>query len=459
MGCWVGWMVVRWGGGGGGWGGEVGGWGGGILLVRTPDEVLAKNPSHADPLEHGLRWTVVRREVEARCPDLPRFLPEAGDVGHGVERQQTKLQCLLQAHMLGNGYKTASGDYNWEEVAKRIEQQSPHLSGQVLDMCTFVAKYSGGTSVPTFLRELDRWSKTQVVRSDVASTTWRQLGGVDLTHFPETVIAMTKAALSSPSNYVRNGVSVLLTGQDVTNFATKWKASTITLSTMTKMARSFYNLTVKDTQGNIKKEYKEVTEANFERTLGEMQIRAVLSISGKKGARRVYYSTLKDIQYVFWQEMMELCPNLKQSNVECPFGELTPPAKGKAAGKGKSAASIMINYNANGSIAHSTLEELGFVTGATIELKKPDDERKNAKWTIKAIDAEGMATLEIKLGDLDKDVDDSTPVRRRLKGKASDHDREVRVPTGVLLDDYKAECDAKFAPPTRPDFWPKPFNP
>eukprot|EP00959_Pyramimonas_sp_CCMP1952_P119292 2493902-Pyramimonas_sp.AAC.1 len=58
---------------------------------------------------------------------------------------------------------------------------------------------------------------------DVPSSVFKILGTVEFASAPDVIIAMVKSAMCSPENYVKNGVSTLLTSWDVQNLVGKNK--------------------------------------------------------------------------------------------------------------------------------------------------------------------------------------------------------------------------------------------
>ena len=130
-------------------------------------QVLAANSSQSSALENGLEWVVIRKEVERAVPGLPNMLSECGNAGHATERLQTRLQTLLQIFNMGQRNMEAKGDYDWPLVAAHIERRHSHLRMQVLDMTTFVERWSGGGTRGVFLVELDLWSKQLKCRCEV----------------------------------------------------------------------------------------------------------------------------------------------------------------------------------------------------------------------------------------------------------------------------------------------------
>jgi hypothetical protein len=185
-------------------------------------KVLEMSPGFAEPLRDGLEWLIVRHQLATACPGLASFLQEAGNAGHGIERQQTKMQTLLQIHMKAQRNIAFKGEAQWDNIALDIERTRPFLHGQVKDMCEYVKEYSGGAD-PTFLKNLDEWSKCLQTRRDIPGKAFSMLAGVPFAQGPEYITACVKAMLVAPDCYCRDGQSRLLTCMDTATITGKNK--------------------------------------------------------------------------------------------------------------------------------------------------------------------------------------------------------------------------------------------
>lgn len=106
---------------------------------------------------------------------------------------QTRRWCEHDLHpypRLPSGKTTLlpDGKVDWRAVTNSVELLNPHFKGQVMDLCLFVEKWSGGAGGPKdahYLRELDSWAKTQTRKVDVPSHMFKLLAQCDLTFAPE----------------------------------------------------------------------------------------------------------------------------------------------------------------------------------------------------------------------------------------------------------------------------------
>ena len=64
----------------------------------SKDRIFGECSSYKEPYENGMRWLVVRWEVNQALPELADFLQQCGNAGHGTEEHQSQLATLLQIH-------------------------------------------------------------------------------------------------------------------------------------------------------------------------------------------------------------------------------------------------------------------------------------------------------------------------------------------------------------------------
>ena len=81
--------------------------------------VLEKQPSFAQPLKRGLRWTVIAHQLVTRCPGLMGFLANSGNADHGTARVSTTVQRAKRVWKLALQRKQLTTDEDWA-VVKRI---------------------------------------------------------------------------------------------------------------------------------------------------------------------------------------------------------------------------------------------------------------------------------------------------------------------------------------------------
>ena len=179
-------------------------------------KVLRECPTFAKPIEDGLEWVVYRRELEQECPELPGFLSEAGNVGHGVHRRQTPLQTLLQVHGKIQQKKATTAE-EFKAIVEEVEAVKPDMKGQVADYLPYAATFSGG-STPIFILDLDRFCKQLQHRWQVHSAQFKILAACKVLDVPEYLAACLKFAMTccDHPSYVQRGESKVWSSSDVT---------------------------------------------------------------------------------------------------------------------------------------------------------------------------------------------------------------------------------------------------
>ena len=162
-----------------------------------------------------MNWIRVRREVHTAMPDLAAFLSEAANAGSGIAREHTVTQVLLQIHQKANANKIATGDWHWDKVVTAIEKAHIGLQGQVRDMTSYVAAWSGGV-VPVYLQHIDEFAKTLTARTRITPFMMGALAKVPLSQCPDFITTCVIAMMAAPSGYTNAaGESTLLNGSEV----------------------------------------------------------------------------------------------------------------------------------------------------------------------------------------------------------------------------------------------------
>jgi hypothetical protein len=269
-------------------------------------------------------------------------------------------------------------------------------------------------------------------------------------------MSLVKAAMTSPPAYMRNNMSNLLTSSDLQNMSGKNKAKTIQVNAMIRTAKVWFKdvvrklnrSEVKDSEGkplNVEPDY--MTEAEFNRILGDMQCHAVLFIMGKKSRRS--FGSLNAIKVDFMGDMYVACP--PSADVESPFGnlEVVDIAKLRANGGACSSASAsFVAFEEDGSVDKSTLQNLGFVVQNHVQLIKPPGE-PTATYEIKKFEGNYVFLNKVvhdsgsdSGGEHESDEENEAPVQRVIGKTAAADQNLMKVVIGVLMDTYKV-CAAK----------------
>ena len=63
-------------------------------------KVVESQPSFRQPMERGLKYTVIAHELAEACPGLMRFLAITGNADHHTARVATTIQRLKRVYMI-----------------------------------------------------------------------------------------------------------------------------------------------------------------------------------------------------------------------------------------------------------------------------------------------------------------------------------------------------------------------
>ena len=89
------------------------------------DKCLEKFPSYKAPLERGIRWAVVRREVAKAFPRLALFLQEAGNTEHGAEQHISNIDVMCDIHAKSLRNIALHKEPRWANIAKEVTCSVP----------------------------------------------------------------------------------------------------------------------------------------------------------------------------------------------------------------------------------------------------------------------------------------------------------------------------------------------
>ena len=136
----------------------------------SKSKVLQANPAYGELLTQGPEVTAIRWQVEKVIPELPGFLSEAANAGHGVERRASTIQaCLRIAH-------------HYEMTDDKLEEEqrwSLVRAGENADLVAFVKRWSGGTGNPFLLHEVEGWCRCLPFITELPSKVLGQLAKLE----------------------------------------------------------------------------------------------------------------------------------------------------------------------------------------------------------------------------------------------------------------------------------------
>ncbi len=253
-------------------------------------------PSIKEAYEKGMKWVVVRHEVEAACPDLPSFLQEVGNVGHSTRKKNTMIQTLLQIHTRLVQNTKMLGKPNVIGISRQLATTRPELDGHVPDMVAFVQMWAGGDN-PIYLNELEAWSKQLHSRREITTKMLREFSRVQLSRFPEYIVACIKAGLAAPDSFCDGCECKLFNSSDLTQMVTMPHSGYVAAATtIMRDAREWL-----DKVGGI--------DANVTtKAIGDLDVRLVMHIHCKKVKTRRSFKSLVEIAQCFVSETIAIVP-------------------------------------------------------------------------------------------------------------------------------------------------------
>ena len=158
-------------------------------------------------------------------PDLAHVVSEAGNAGQQIAKPETRTQIMFKIHQFAKRQHAHSSSVDWASVARHASRARPPFKSEINDLCTVVAKLSGGIERPVLLEEynefLHQLKTERVVRgSFMAAAATANLGHADAPLFKW---AMFKAMASASEKYASGVDATLLRTADVRSIASKHK--------------------------------------------------------------------------------------------------------------------------------------------------------------------------------------------------------------------------------------------
>ena len=119
-------------------------------------------------LQQGLKWTVIKWQVEEKYPQLPGLIANAMNVEHHISQGETWSE---QLSSIGNraSQQLASGQkVDWKKIAKDQAKTQPPCVGDILAHVKLCQIYGGGKKM-LFVRELTEFLRLTMRRNRVVS--------------------------------------------------------------------------------------------------------------------------------------------------------------------------------------------------------------------------------------------------------------------------------------------------
>ncbi|CAK0838520.1 unnamed protein product, partial [Prorocentrum cordatum] len=331
---------------------------GGLADVNPADcKYLTVAGSHTlqllrKPCTEGYTWFVIRAEVEEAFPELPTLFVEGGNADHGTSTTQSKIQALLQVHGMGQRNLLSCQSYKWKEIEQAMEKTKPHLRGQVGDMIEFLKVYSGGDNAP-LLQDVAAYAKCVGDKMrDVHGTTFKMLSQVPFLQGPTFIGACVKACMVCPAQYVKNGVSKLISSSDFSSLsqpASKLKADALEICTATEVAEAWLS------------KVPGIDPGVSARLIGDMQVISIMTCLKKKSKSTKNYETLKEVHAQFMVDARAAqpqCMEVKPTPFEAEAEEDINERRAASAG--------VVQFSKGGTLSDRVMQNNGLVVGKRV---------------------------------------------------------------------------------------------
>jgi hypothetical protein len=380
------------------------------------NKILEACPSLRRPCVEGITYVVFKACLEELCPDLPAFLAEAGNAGHGVHRQQTTIQSMLQINNRLQAYRSRGEEPDVEAIAKAIEAIDPMAKGETLDLANYVAKYGGGSS-GIFIHQLEDFSKGLKARRTIPSSQFKLLSQARMTQAPKFINAMLMASLSCPDHpsYVVRGETKLWSSADI-QALNKCPADVTKVVSWMDDARSW----LESSSG--------LPSSRITALVGQFSVDLVMLLHKKtvKSAipRPKTYDEAKD-RLLAMVEAEGACLTTAPWEVSADYHKKEVRGQNSPSKKRKSAAVVEYD-NTSGALSKAALQQFGFETGAMVKhikngtvhtIEGIDDDKHEVKLVANGTEATGATATSASSTDVDENA--------------------VVVPTGEILDAYE----------------------
>ena len=316
------------------------------------NKIIDRQPSMNEPIDKGMKYTVIKWQLAMACPRLMEILSRTGNASHGVARTQTALQGCKRVLSLASTMPKDTPDF-WEKVARAAcIGMAPDYAETAKAYCGFVQQWSGGKD-GRVIDELVAYERILPLKRTIAPADLKSLGEIKFWDGPRYVPAMVKALLLAPPNFVDNGVAKLFTQNDYSQLSS-------TASKLKKLAYEAHHcMTAANTFFDA---YVTINEIDKIKIIGELEVRCVMLAHSKKSTTRAESKSFKHIALAAYQLAAE---KMRADDRTIPrweyINELMTPAQGKIASQ-----TAIREFDSEGTIADVDLQSHGFKVDVTI---------------------------------------------------------------------------------------------
>ena len=320
-------------------------------------------PQHADAVEKGLPFKVIRYEVIKRCPRLASYVQEAYNMGHSVAQQESCFQVVRKIHSDGAKYQHAKKLVPWNSIAKRVGATRPLHTPHVDGYTAFVQKHVDSDGA--MLRRIGAYLKRVPAKASIRGPLFKSIAEVVGT--PEYIEALV-LTLYHPGKaaFVKNGWSSVLATPDISKLD----------SSLAPRVKQATQLLV-DARSALEK----VDAHDATKLLGDFGRELVLHVHCKSKE----YATMQEVAWWFWGQVLDTPKvDVKLAPPES-FGKQAKVASGAKPSAVSSQSNMRALTEAGEVDMVCELARRGFTVGCTVVAGATDAAGKPTPTTIVAI--------------------------------------------------------------------------
>jgi hypothetical protein len=320
-----------------------------------PDGLISKSKiwenqvSLQQPLDKGLKYFVISWKLVVRSPSLMSTLSRTGNVVHDTYRHATPLQQCIRLHEVLVKDPSKSDNDIVTQAGRGLSMTFNDI-GKVL--LPFVRKLSGGTDAYTLI-SLEEYERQLTVKRNIHPADFKQKSIIDPLGLERFVVAMVKAELNAPVNFVDSlGYSTLFpaTGSECANLGrlAELRLNAKTANTWMLNASSFLDA------------YGDLEQTVYIKLISDFEVSLVMHVFNKRSDTRKHFRSMEDIAAGFYGSVRDVKPNIPQwSRIKAIPASSGAPASASGAG--------LRELHASGEIDISELQGRGFAIDSKVQ--------------------------------------------------------------------------------------------
>lgn len=360
--------------------------------------IIEARPSFSEPIEKGMPYTVICKEIVELCPQLMYVLSRGGNASHGAERPHTALQQALAV------FRASKVCVDWTEALSCASSGQNQKFDAWERLREFVTAHSGGES-GKYLYELEKFERSLGSKRPLEGASLGALAKIQLQGpcAPRYVPAMVKAMLQAPECKTHAGFAELFSQNDINSVSKGGKNEKIALRATEIMvsAEKFCQAYAADSHDRLRNDF---------------EIDLVWYVHSLKAPGKVHYKSLEHVALHFYEEVKKLELNLPVWPVIASL--LKKPTASETGEKRK-----IRELTEDGTVPN---EQLGFVENDVVT-------KGNASYVITDLSDPCMVTIR-------------PEPRPKKKAKGEPEDDTIKISRFDLMTDYAKRKEETWVP-------------